>query len=105
MGRKFALIVATSEYADAGLRRLSAPGLDAHDFAGAHQAPHIGGFDEVTTLLNQVETNIRRAVARLLAGKLPDDRLLLYFSGHGVRDDQAQLYLAARGTDDVLATG
>jgi uncharacterized caspase-like protein len=107
MGRKFALIVANAEYEDAGLARLSAPGLDAHDFAGALQAPHIGAFDEVTTLLNEVEANIRRAVARLFAGKLPDDLLLLYFSGHGVRDDQGQLYLAARDTERSLlsATG
>lgn len=102
MGQKFALIIATSEYQDAGLARLAAPGLDAHDFAGALQAPHIGAFDSVQMLLNESEPASRRGIARFFAGRKPDDLLLLYFSGHGVRDDHGQLYLAVSDTDRSL---
>jgi hypothetical protein len=102
MGQKLALIIATSDYQDAGLARLVAPGLDAHDFAGALQAPHIGAFDSVQMLVNESEPASRRAIARFFAGRKPDDLLLLYFSGHGVRDDHGQLYLAVSDTDRGL---
>ena len=102
MSRKLALIIGNSEYDDTGLARLKSPGLDAHDLAGALGAPEIGAFDDVITLINEAESNVRRAIARFFVNKKPDDLLLLYFSGHGVRDDQGQLYLAVKDTDRAL---
>jgi hypothetical protein len=102
MGQKSALIIATAEYQDTGLAALNAPGLDAHDFAGALQSPEIGGFDSVQMLLNESEPAARRAIARFFAQRQSDDLLLLYFSGHGVRDDHGQLYLAVSDTDRSL---
>ena len=102
MGQKCALIIATAEYQDTGLARLNAPGLDAHDFAGALQSPRIGAFDSVQMMLNETEPVARRAIARFFNARKPDDLLLLYFSGHGVRDDHGQLYLAVSDTDRSL---
>jgi hypothetical protein len=52
MGRRLALLIATYQYHDAGLRQLTAPAHDAESFAGVLQDPDIAGF-EVTTLINE----------------------------------------------------
>jgi hypothetical protein len=102
MSRKLALVIGNSEYHDPGLAQLKSPGLDAYDLAGALRAPEIGAFDEVATLINETEAAVRRAIARFFVNRKPDDLLLLYFSGHGVRDDQGQLHLAVKDTDRAL---
>jgi hypothetical protein len=41
-------------------------------------------------------------IARFFGGKKPDDLLLLFFSGHGVRDERGLLYLAVQDTEHDL---
>jgi Leucine-rich repeat (LRR) protein/outer membrane protein assembly factor BamD (BamD/ComL family) len=48
---------------------------------------------------------VRRAIASFFSKKTRQDLLLLYFSGHGVLDDQGQLFLAVRDTDSQLLSG
>jgi hypothetical protein len=98
MSRKLALIIGNSEYQDPTLARLVTPNEDVNDLAEVLRAPEIGEFDEVTTLVNEPSANIRLEVESFFAEKKPDDLLVLYFSGHGVRDDQGQLYLAVKDT-------
>ncbi|HET7090473.1 MAG TPA: caspase family protein, partial [Anaerolineae bacterium] len=82
MSRRFALIIGNSEYEDASLSRLMTPDADVDALAEVLQSPDIGGFDEVTALVNQPATAVRRAIARFFAEKTRDDLLVLYFSGH-----------------------
>ena len=104
MSRRLAVIIGNSEYQDAQLARLVTPGEDASELAAVLRAADIGGFDEVTTVINQSAPVVRRAIGRLFSDKKPDDLLLLYFSGHGVRDDRGMLYLAVQDTEhDLLA--
>lgn len=105
MGRKVALVIGNSEYDDASLARLITPSEDVNDLATLLKSPDVGGFDEVLTLVNEAATNVRKAVARLFKEKSPDDLLLLYFSGHGVLDDQGHLYLAVKDTERDLLSG
>ena len=105
MGRKVALVIGNSEYDDASLARLITPSEDVNDLATLLKSPDIGGFDEVLTLVNEAATTVRKAVARLFKEKSPDDLLLLYFSGHGVLDDQGHLYLAVKDTERELLSG
>ncbi len=98
MSRKLALIIGNSEYQDPTLARLVTPNEDVNDLAEVLRAPEIGEFDEATTLINESAANIRLEIESLFADKKPDDLLLLYFSGHGVRDEQGQLYLAVKDT-------
>jgi Caspase domain len=95
-GRK-ALVVATYEYADGGLRRLAAPEHDADTFAAVLQDPAVAGFD-VTTLVNQPHYVVGEAIADFYAGARRDDLTLLYFTGHGLKDDEGRLYLAMTNT-------
>jgi hypothetical protein len=105
MGRKIALVIGNSEYDDASLARLITPSADVDDLAALLKSPEVGSFDEVLALVNEAATSVRKAVARLFKDKGPDDLLLLYFSGHGVLDDQGHLYLAVKDTERDLLSG
>jgi uncharacterized caspase-like protein len=70
--------------------------------AEALKSSEIGGFDQVITLINQPSYVVRREIARFFAQKRRDDLLLLYFSGHGVKDDRGHLYLAVKDTEHNL---
>jgi len=98
MSGKFALIIGNTEYIDPGLAQLTAPGKDAEDFARVLKDREIGAFDEVNILLNQPEYIIRGTIDEFFDQKRPDDLLVLYFSGHGVRDELGALYLAVKNT-------
>ncbi len=99
MSRKLALIIGNSEYEDTRLARLKAPEADVDSLCELLRTPEIGGFDEVTPVVNQPEATIRRMIARLFQDKNKDDLLLLYFSGHGVLDDEGRLYLAVKDSE------
>lgn len=96
-GRRLALIVASDEFGDPGLRRLRAPAVDAEALARVLGDEAIGGFD-VRTMLNESTAVVNEAVEEFFADRLPDDLLLLHFSGHGVKDDNGELYLATPST-------
>jgi formylglycine-generating enzyme required for sulfatase activity/uncharacterized caspase-like protein len=99
MPNKYALIIGNTEYTDPGLAQLTAPGKDAEDFARVLRDKEIGSFDEVDILLNQPEYVVREAIDDFYNQKKPDDLLILYFSGHGVRDELGALYLAVKNTN------
>ena len=105
MSQKLALIIGNSQYEDENLAHLMTPDADVTALAEVLRNPEIGGFDEVTTLVNQPTTAIRRGVSRFFTGRGRDDLLLLYFSGHGIRDDRGQLFLAVRDTEHNLLRG
>jgi hypothetical protein len=95
-GRK-ALVVATYQYADSGLRQLAAPEHDAESFAEVLEDAEIAGFD-VTMLVNQPHYVVGEAIADFYADCHRDDLTLLYFSGHGLKDDEGRLHLAMTNT-------
>jgi formylglycine-generating enzyme required for sulfatase activity len=107
MTSKFALVIANTDYQDKSLAKLTAPGKDAQEFARILREPELAGFDDVQVLMNESEAKTRRAIARFFAERKPADLLLLYFSGHGVRSEQGQLFLAANDTEISIleATG
>ena len=96
---KFALIIANTEYTDPGLAQLTAPGKDAKEFGRVLDSPELGAFDDVIILLNENESKVSETIDYFFSLKKPDDLLLLYFSGHGVRDENGSLYLAVRNTN------
>jgi hypothetical protein len=104
MSRKCALIIGNSEYSEPRLTKLATPVQDVNGLADVFRLPDIGGFDDVTVLVNETESTLRRAIVRFLAGKHKDDLLLSYFSGHGILDEQGSLFLAAKDTElDILS--
>ena len=97
MGQRRALLVATYEYQDAGLRRLAAPERDVEALAEVLEDQAIAGFD-VQVLMNRPTHEVGKAIADFFAAGERDDLMLLYFSGHGLKDDNGRLYLAMQNT-------
>ncbi len=98
MSGKYALIIGTTEYTDPKLPPLTAPGKDTEDLARILKDQDICAFDEVNILLNQSSSSVIEAIDEFFDEKKPDDMLVLYFSGHGIRDDLGSLYLAFKNT-------
>ena len=96
-GTRSALIVASDQYTDPGLRRLRAPASDARALAAVLRDPGIGGF-EVRTLLNEPAHVVNLAVEEFFADRRPGDLLLVHFSCHGIKDEDGELYFAASNT-------
>lgn len=92
-GGRYALLIGNSEFADPNLARLSAPENDVIALKGVLENEAIAGF-ETTLVLNAGLVEVQNAVARLLLDRSPDDLILLYYTGHGLRDDHGGLYLA-----------
>src|SRR5215211_6977539 len=100
---KYALIIGNNKYNDPKLAQLKTPAADSQALAKVLGDPTVGEFDEVTPLINQTESQVRRSISSFLIRKKPDDLVLLYFSGHGVLDDRGRLYLALKDTQiDLL---
>ncbi|MCC5032159.1 caspase family protein [Streptomyces sp. WAC 00631] len=97
MGRRLALLIATYAYEDEGLRQLTAPGHDAEALAEVLRAPGIAGF-EVTILVNEPHDRVGAALGEFFHDRRHDDLTLLYFTGHGLKDDEGRLHLAATDT-------
>ena len=96
-GKRSALIIASDDYTDTGLKRLRAPASDARALAAVLRDPGIGGF-EVRTLLNEPAHEVNLAVEEFFADRHADDLLLLHFSCHGVKDEDGELYFAMADT-------
>ncbi len=104
MAGKYALLIGTSRFGDARFPALAKPAKDVAALEAVLKDPSIGAFDDVRALLDPPCEKVRREVARLFALKKNDDLVLLFFAGHGVKDDFGKLYLVAADTDRDLLT-
>ena len=103
MSDRLALIIANSEFDDPRLSRLTTPERDAVALARALSDANIGGF-EVTLLVNKGLQEARREIARLYQRRKRGDLLLLYYSGHGIKDDHGDLFLAMQDTESEIVS-
>lgn len=94
---KLALLIGVSEY-EPGLNPLPAAEKDVEAMRRLLQHPEIGEFNEVRTLLNADPLVMQETIETLFSGRTKEDLLLLFFSGHGVKDDSGRLYFATRIT-------
>jgi beta-lactam-binding protein with PASTA domain len=101
MPGRFALIIASSDYEDAGLRRLAAPTRDAEQLAAVLGDPAVGNFD-VDIVVNRTSHEAQRRIEMFFTDRRRDDLLLLYFSGHGLKDPAGRLFLAMTNTERRL---
>jgi uncharacterized caspase-like protein len=99
MVKKVALLVGVGNYQQ-GLSPLPSATKDARALKQVLQHPDIGGFAEIdTTLLsNQPQNKIADAIYSLFNNCSSDDLVLFYFSGHGVKDEKGNLYIATPTT-------
>jgi hypothetical protein len=97
---RHALLIASSAYDDPKLQRLAAPHNDAKLLASVLKSP-VGGFS-VRTLSNPTSARAGRAVEEFFTHRNYDDVLLFYFSGHGLKTDDGELFFATRNTRQKL---
>jgi tetratricopeptide (TPR) repeat protein len=90
---KMALLIGVSEY-ESGLPSLPAAVKDAEAMRQVLKHPEIGNFDEVRTLPNPDPLVMQESIETLFSGRSKDDLILLFFSGHGIKDESGRLYLA-----------
>ena len=90
-------MIGVSEYGE-GIPPLSAAPNDVEAMQRVLADPYLGSFDEVKPLINPNETEMKTAILQLFDNRDKEDLLLLFFSGHGITDDDEHLYLTTRGT-------
>jgi formylglycine-generating enzyme required for sulfatase activity/uncharacterized caspase-like protein len=96
---KIALLIGVSEYEE-GLDLLPAAARDIEALREVLINPNIGDFAEadVTVLSNPQRQTMEDEIYTLFANRQKDDLVLLYFSGHGVVDENNRFYFATRQT-------
>jgi probable HAF family extracellular repeat protein len=103
-GHRKALIIASDEYEQSGLRQLAAPAEDAEALARVLGDPQIGDFS-IEIVHNRPAHVIQEQIENLLLEGRPEDLLLLHFSCHGLKSESGELFFAARNTrPDRLAS-
>ncbi|MGK5678843.1 caspase, EACC1-associated type [Actinoplanes sp. URMC 104] len=99
--QRLALVVAVDRYEHPTLHQLAAPAADADALADVLGDANLGGFD-VEVMHNPTSWQLGERVERTLGRRSPSDVVLLHFSGHGLKDDAGELYLAATNTQPDL---
>lgn len=96
---KKALLIGVSEY-QPGLHALPAAQNDVQAIAKVLTHPEMGGFaaSDVEQLVNPDAQQMREAIEMLFCDRSKEDLVVLYFSGHGVKDDNGKLHLTSRTT-------
>jgi hypothetical protein len=96
---KIALLIGVSEY-EPGLNSLPGAVMDVDAMQRVLQHQDMGGFapGDITVLKNPQRQTMEEAIETLFFNRQKDDLVLVYFSGHGIKDDSGKLYLATRQT-------
>lgn len=94
---KVALLIGVSEY-EPGLNPLPASVKDIEALQRVLKDSEMGGFDEVKALPNPDRQTMESEIETLFSGRDKEDLVLLFFSGHGIKDDGNKLYFATRIT-------
>ncbi len=98
MSGRYALLIGNSTFRHRELARLAAPANDVRALSAALEDRTIGSF-KTELKLDIVVEDAKAAMRRLFMQRHPDDLVLLYYSGHGLRDTGGRFYLAMTPTD------
>jgi formylglycine-generating enzyme required for sulfatase activity len=102
-----ALLIANARYSDPTLSALGGTEVDVKALEAVLADPAIGGY-QVQTSLDEPIHQLRQCIERFFVLQAPKDGLLLlYLSGHGVKDRDGRLYFAAADTESqfLMSTG
>ena len=94
---KVALLIGVSQH-EPGLTALPSAVGNVTAMQRVLQHPEMGGFEPVKTLINPTPMAMQDAIETLFSNLAEDDLALLFFSGHGLKDENGRLYFATRYT-------
>jgi hypothetical protein len=97
LSKRLGLLIATTGYADPQLPAVPDGAAHLNDLVDVLRSPQIGGFS-LTALIDPTVETVRSAIVDLLAGRQPDDLVLLYVVGHCIRQTADSLFIALRET-------
>lgn len=100
--KRYALVIGNSKYLDSRIPDLNSSIVDAERFAEVLKDSKVGSFDEVRTVINKNNEDIQKEVESFFGNRHPDDMLVLYYSGHGIKSQAGQLFLTAQNTSPDL---
>jgi len=110
-GQKFALVIGISDYADERFKDLRYADSDAEALHAVLTDPARGGFaPQNTRLLTSngatppTKNNVFRELQWLRANAGPNDLVLVFFAGHGFRDEFGTYLVPRDGEWDVLVS-
>ncbi|WP_318780879.1 caspase, EACC1-associated type [Dendronalium phyllosphericum] len=96
---KYALLIGVSEYQSSEINPLDGVVKDIEAMQRVLQNSEIGGFDEVKFLLNPDSITMQSEIEQLFMEKCQkDDIVMLYFSGHGYRHEDGNLFFITHNT-------
>ncbi|MBD2595276.1 caspase family protein [Nostoc spongiaeforme FACHB-130] len=98
---KIALLIGVDEY-EPGFNPLPAAGKDIEALRRVLQDPEMGDFHELKSLKNPDPQIMQYEIEAIFSERTKEDLILLYFSGHGIKDDAGNLYFATRATKKNL---
>ena len=81
--RRIAFIIASDFYKDNKLAQLKAPSLDAQKLEKILRDESVGGGYDVKIFYNQNAYTIKYELEKLFKKAGKDDKILIYFAGHG----------------------
>ena len=101
MAGKYALLIGNSTFEDPAFEPLRRAAADVDALERVLGNGEIGGF-QVTRLVDADSLSARKQIASLFKNRTRDDVLLLFYAGHGVKDDHGELHLVMRDTGNEL---
>jgi len=103
------VLVGNSEFSadPKNLPPLDCPSNDVSRMKAILTDRNCGQFSNAEVLENATHTEIEKQVIRVLKTAKPSDTVLIYYSGHGIKDDEGNAYLCGSDTTtkDIEATG
>ena len=94
---KIALLIGVSQY-QSDLTPLYKASKDVQEMQNVLENSDIAGFEQVKTLLDPDAQTMREEIEVIFSGCQKGDLVLLFFSGHGIKDDRGKLYFATNNT-------
>ena len=95
---RHALLIGNDRYIDSAFPNLKKSVRNVEFLAQALQNPDIGNF-KIKTVINQGFDNTRREIAQFYRERERNDLLLIYLTGHGIREGRDNLYFAVKDTE------
>lgn len=98
MVSRVALLIGVGDYDQTSFKKLHTPPNGVRALENVLSDPNVGHFDKVKTLIDPDLTTMQREIEDLFHHAKKTDLVLLYFAGHGVKDDNNKLYLTNPST-------
>ena len=96
--RRVALLIGVGSYRDETLN-LRCPPSSVAAMASVLRRPDIGGFDEVIPLIDPTVSDMRREICTVFRQRANSDLVMLYFTGHGMKDMAGMFHLTTAETE------